>query len=203
MTTSKKMDFEKQILPALKDALIVFKNGNDLFLLKVDANERSITHRFATYLSGLFGEDFQTDCEYNRVGTGGDKKALHMYEKEWAQLESQLQSELAAISSAKLSTRDKLMSEEGLTVYPDIIVHQRGNNDNNLLVIEAKKTKPSSSLDMLKLKQLQKWSKILNHLKNGSKQLEPGDGNERREQQIAFICFHSSSTNCKLTSGQN
>src|SRR5271165_7265202 len=39
----------------------------DAYLLQVDANERSITHRLALYLTPHF-PDWDIDCEYNRCG---------------------------------------------------------------------------------------------------------------------------------------
>lgn len=85
----------------------------DVYLLRVDANERSITHRLAMYLQEEFS-DWDVDCEYNR--DGNDPKEL-----------------LLPVTDA--SERDT----DAQTVYPDIIVHKRGQQ-KNLLVIEAKKT---------------------------------------------------------------
>lgn len=45
----------------------------DGFMLKIDANERSITHRLGMYLADEF-PCFDVDCEYNRNGADGDKK---------------------------------------------------------------------------------------------------------------------------------
>lgn len=87
--------------------------SDDIFILAANANERSISHRLAMYLEDEFPE-WNVDCEYNRDGY--DQKRLDL--------------------------RPQTMSSddtEGTTVYPDIIVHKRGTNDN-LLVIEIKKT---------------------------------------------------------------
>jgi hypothetical protein len=84
----------------------------DDYLLKVDANERSISHWLALYLADEFCE-WDVDCEFNR--DWHDPKRL--------QLEP-----------------DHLYSDDdqGTTVYPDIIVHRRGE-PKNLLAIEIKK----------------------------------------------------------------
>jgi len=37
----------------------------DSYLLEIDVNERTITHRLAMYLQEEF-EDWDVDCEYNR-----------------------------------------------------------------------------------------------------------------------------------------
>lgn len=85
---------------------------NDFALLELNANERSITHKLAEYLQSEF-QEWHVDCEYNRKG--------------------KLPKRLIGIKE-NVSTDDTC----GKTVFPDIIVHHRGTNDN-LLVIEAKK----------------------------------------------------------------
>jgi hypothetical protein len=97
----------------------------DLYLLEVNANERSMTHKFAEYLQAEF-PDFSVDCEFNRKGT--------------------LPKELYV-------TIESVVSEDDLdarTVFPDIIVHHRGQRAN-LLVIEAKKSGVDDTRDRQKL----------------------------------------------------
>jgi hypothetical protein len=89
--------------------------AKDAHLLRVDANERSITHRLAMYLQELFPR-WSVDCEYNR--NFDDPKRLDVL-----------------TDDGKTSADDT----EGTTVFPDIIVHRR-NTDDNLLVVEVKKT---------------------------------------------------------------
>lgn len=84
----------------------------DDHLLKVNANERSITHKLAQYIGEEF-QDFDVDCEYNKNGL--EVKRLVRFKRE-------------------IDSDD----DEGVTVYPDIIVHHRGTK-NNFIVIEAKK----------------------------------------------------------------
>jgi len=103
--------------------------ARDNYLLAVDANERSITHRLAIYLQEAY-PDWDVDCEYNR--DGHEPKRINM------------------ISEA-IESND----EFGRTVFPDIIVHKRGPN-NNFLAIEVKKTTSTRSpeLDFAKLQAL-------------------------------------------------
>lgn len=82
-------------------------------LLMNDANERSISHRLAIYIETHF-PSWNVDCEYNR--SHDDPKRLNIPSRD--------------TSSDDLHAR---------TVYPDIIVHRR-NTDDNLLVVEIKKT---------------------------------------------------------------
>ncbi|KFZ30797.1 hypothetical protein IDSA_06820 [Pseudidiomarina salinarum] len=90
----------------------------DLDLLEIDANERTITHRVAIYLQELFPE-MDVDCEYNR--DDHDPKEMYLPGGEGDAYDTDAQ-----------------------TVYPDIIVHRRKTGEN-LLVMEFKKT--SSRVD--------------------------------------------------------
>ncbi|RTL28096.1 MAG: hypothetical protein EKK47_16710 [Burkholderiales bacterium] len=93
----------------------------DLHLLNVDASERSMTHRLAVHLIEQF-PDHDIDCEYNRDGF--DVKRLELAER---------------------AAKDD--DVEAVTVFPDIVVHRRGHNDDNLLVIEVKKRGSRISAD--------------------------------------------------------
>lgn len=86
----------------------------DLDLLVLDANERTLTHRLAVYLEAEF-EGWHVDCEYNR--DRHDPKVLHLPVD-------------VNVTSDDTNAR---------TVFPDVIVHRR-NTQENLLVIEARKS---------------------------------------------------------------
>ncbi|HYH75804.1 MAG TPA: hypothetical protein VD735_07660 [Candidatus Saccharimonadales bacterium] len=49
------------------------------------------------------------------------------------------------------NAQKRLLTLNNQRVYPDIIVHKRGTNEMNLLVIEAKKEGVSNRADILKL----------------------------------------------------
>jgi hypothetical protein len=85
----------------------------DADILSLDINERTISHRLAIYLE-LYFPGWNVDCEYNRDHE--DVKRLD-------------------IRRRNVSSDDT----QATTVFPDIIVHRR-NTDQNLLVIEMKKT---------------------------------------------------------------
>lgn len=121
-----KMDVGDQVKRALERLLEL-----DGFLLTVDANERSITHRLAMHLQQEF-YDWHVDCEYNR--DGHDPKELSIGHLEPDEHDTQAQ-----------------------TVFPDIIVHIRGRPEN-LLVIEIKKStsKVPADKDMTKLVEYQR-----------------------------------------------
>lgn len=99
----------------------------DLYLISNDVNERSISHRLAIYLEPFFPE-WNVDCEYNR--NHDDPKKLD-------------------IQGRNVCSDDT----QATTVYPDIIIHKR-NTDENLLVIEMKKTtsQEDDAYDLGKLK---------------------------------------------------
>jgi|ERR1022692_1365860 hypothetical protein len=85
----------------------------DRYLLEADANERSITFRFAMYLQSRLPE-WTVDCEYNRDGV--DPKRL-----------------------GHLDLHPDSEDAEAKTVFPDVIVHRRGTAEN-YLVMEFKKS---------------------------------------------------------------
>ena len=96
----------------------------DKKLLEIKVNERTITHKLAVYLQQNFPE-FNVDCEYNR-DEGNEIDDL--------------------VKKLKLPTNKVSWDDtEAKTVFPDIIVHNRGTQEQNLLVIEVKKSSSSLS----------------------------------------------------------
>lgn len=93
------------------EAAICLFYRKDKYLLEVDASKRSITHRLGLHLQGLF-KGWDVDCEYNR---------------HWQNTKS-------------LSRNESTSGKKKGSVFPDIIVHKRGSEGSNLLVVEAKKT---------------------------------------------------------------
>lgn len=93
----------------------------DGYLLSVDSSERSISHRLAVHLAKQF-TDYDVDCEYNRDGF--DVKRLQL---------------------AQRPVNDNDI--EAVTAFPDIIVHRRGTNQHNLLVVKMKKGSSTVSVD--------------------------------------------------------
>jgi hypothetical protein len=86
----------------------------DCYLLKNDLNECSINHKLASYIQDHF-PGWDVDCEYNKNAV--DPKKLYL-------------------PSDKVDWNDT----EAKSVFPDIIVHRRGGDGPNLLVIEVKKS---------------------------------------------------------------
>jgi len=102
---------------------------SDAALLDLDFTERSLSHRLAHYmaLSAAIRPPLTVDCEYNRHF--GDPKRLN------------------------LPPRNALDREvRATTVFPDILVHERNTDANNLVVLELKKPGEDITYDELKLR---------------------------------------------------
>ena len=84
---------------------------NDGFLLEHAVGERCIAAKLAVYLGGVF-PSHDVDVEYNKHGV--DPKVLDVDLPDGTQLKDQL-------------------------VIPDVVVHRRGSDNHNVLVIEMKK----------------------------------------------------------------
>ncbi len=105
----------RAVLAALERLL-----ADDAHLLMVNANERSISHRFGMHLQAQL-PDFHIDCEYNRTGVD-PKRIGHLY----------------------LDT--DIHDTDGKTVFPDVIAHIRAT-DKNYLVVEFKKSSSNVGYD--------------------------------------------------------
>lgn len=119
------MEDRGEVETSLKAALVCLLEA-DSYLLKHDLSERSISHKLAEHLQGVFPE-WHVDCEYNRDFDRVKKLDIDISETSPEETEAR-------------------------TVYPDIIVHLRGT-DRNLVVIEIKKSnnRDSGEYDLRKL----------------------------------------------------
>lgn len=107
------MENEEVLFQKVKKALGTFFE-QDHALLNVNASERSISHKLAEHLQKQF-PDLNVDCEYNRHG------------------------DVIKTLYTKCDSPVAPDALEAKTVFPDIIIHKRGNDEMNLLVIEIKK----------------------------------------------------------------
>ena len=107
-------DIQKLVHEAIDDL------QNDRLLFHNHASERSITHRLAVYLEKRF-DGWNVDCEYNRIE---DDKSQYKY----------------LFLDPDDNGHVSVFSLDGSRVFPDIVIHHRGDNgpDDNLLVIEVK-----------------------------------------------------------------
>ncbi len=104
---------------------------HDSILLEVDVTERALSHQLARYMAFNVQPPLSVDCEYNR----------HAYDPK----------------RLELPHRDASESDiRARTVFPDIIVHERQSDDQNLLVVEVKKPGEDLWYDTLKLRAFQR-----------------------------------------------
>ncbi len=101
------------------------------FLLENDINERSLTHKLAEYLQKHF-PDYNVDCEYNRMTKNEEQTKKILYGL-LTKIDEKTDFDIKDI---KPTMEDKKQT----TVYPDITIHRRISDRNNMLVIEVKKT---------------------------------------------------------------
>ncbi len=110
----------------------------DIDLLCLDAHERSITHKLAEHLQRQFS-NLKVDCEYNR----------HFDHPK------QLYCNCDPKTSRCHPNTTNTACLRAHTIYPDIVVHDRGVDDSNALVIEVKKSNvDDADHDKYKLSQL-------------------------------------------------
>ena len=137
----------------LLDALKEFNLSPDLRLLedeKTDdgqghgaVGERAIAHRLAIHLEQEFGKfgypnkeaKIAVDCEYNRH-RGAVKAHL---------VKDKIRQRVEAAKGNALKEHPEKKGWYVFTALPDIIVHQRGDDDYNLLVVELKRA--SNTID--------------------------------------------------------
>lgn len=108
---------------------------HESFLLEHDVSERAITHKLAEYLLRHVRNlncdgDMDVDCEYNRnieLGDGSPKYINIIVQRRRAELGGR---DAADVPEEEL---------EAVSALPDIIVHRRGNNQRNKLIVEVKK----------------------------------------------------------------
>ncbi len=113
---------KEEILRKINLALDLFYE-NDSQIVNLKVNERAICHQFAIYLKYLF-KNYDVDCEYDKHGD--DFKKLE---------------NISECSERKKTDR----------ILPDILVHKRGNDKNNLIIIEIKSKSDADSCDIKKL----------------------------------------------------
>ncbi|WP_396194989.1 hypothetical protein [Flavobacterium sp.] len=123
----------------------------DWYLLKHNCHERSITHKLAEYLQELL-PDFDVDCEYNLdIDNNDTKRKKWVSEKAKEKVIEELKKIKESLNSDNWNLTEEI-EKVSVNFYPDIIVHKRGSNKYNMLIIEAKKGNANASLDIEKLK---------------------------------------------------
>lgn len=133
-----------QIRDLIIQALDALLQTTDNWLLKNDLSEQSISHRIAFHLDPLFS-NFNVDCEYNGdIDKENSRKAISI-------LKGDLQ-QFGLLRDKEASDLEKEFTNRA--VFPDIIIHTRGTNDNNLCILEVKKSTSTVNFnyDLIKLR---------------------------------------------------
>jgi len=107
----KAMDHD-ELVEAMQSCLELLYD-QDFQILAQDIGERAVCGRLAMLMAATFPQH-DVDIEYNRKGLGIEPKDIEMPDENGNLITSR--------------------------VFPDIIVHERGNNLRNLLVVEVKKS---------------------------------------------------------------
>ena len=119
----------------------LYKRDSILLQKKLNVTERAITHRMGIYLQQILTDEYDVDCEYNRMGQKmfGEVKYT----------DNDYFVKTVCLSQGSVPDAD----DNGSRVFPDIIVHKRGTA-NNHIIIEVKVDWKSSKAehDILKLK---------------------------------------------------
>ena len=102
---------------------------NEGYLFENNSTERNLVFHFSRYFINIanskeFYKFYSVDCEYNR-----NKLDYKRYQS-------------------------MIYGNESRRMFPDLIFHKRGTNENNILAIEFKKNKLSDENDFCKLKAL-------------------------------------------------
>lgn len=123
-------NIRKEVLRALS---LLYQE--DRTLLEDDSSEWNITFRIAVYLESRFPEH-SIDCEYNRRSNSDSEKLIK---------------EIIPLPECPGSDRDGKQR-----IRPDILIHRRGTDSDNLLVVEVKKTNADDDgeCDKAKLRKL-------------------------------------------------
>ena len=122
----------------------------DWKLLKLDAHEQAIAHRIAIYLECQFKDDktLNVDCEYNKHLEKAKRIDLDLKE-----LRKKVRELEACGCPACTSVAHKANLDNKL-FRPDIVVHSRGDDNRNIIVVEIKNTGVFCPFDGSKLEAL-------------------------------------------------
>jgi hypothetical protein len=119
---------KSEITKIIEYAIEQFK-CNDAELISLNVSERAVMFHIARYMREKTPNEFHVDCEYNRHLT--NVKELYFL-------------------------KNSLGVADSHDVYPDILIHKRNDDENNLLVVEIKKAGIETDSDRRKLEAFKK-----------------------------------------------
>jgi hypothetical protein len=116
----------------LENSLIESISDNEQLFVQ-DVNEETINFAIATALKKQF-PDWDVDPEYNRFGADQKAKIISVSKDRFFEYRRQ-----GLIPNCDMTIKELYDNPEKAPVYPDIIVHKRTEEFNNLLIVEVKK----------------------------------------------------------------
>lgn len=115
---------EEQQVKEIIDYAIQQLQKNDAALLEINVSERAVMFHLGRYLREKTPAKFDVDCEYNR----------HL------------------INPKQLwYLKNELEVPQEYSVFPDILIHRRNSDEDNILVMELKKIGEDLEVDKRKL----------------------------------------------------
>jgi hypothetical protein len=123
----------------LQNSLVAFIKSHKILLVQ-DVKEETISHAIASCMSEIF-EGWDVDPEYNRFGVQQKKKLIGISKQRFLQYKNE-----GVIPTYNITIEELYQNPEAAPVFPDIIVHKRTEEFNNLLIVEVKKEKNPNCL---------------------------------------------------------
>ncbi|WP_156372828.1 hypothetical protein [Deinococcus sp. Leaf326] len=126
------------VLGRFREALALFRSEIPPFDPKT--GERALVFRLGLHLHTLF-RPMIVDSEYDR-NIRDNKRIRELFEIRFTDFENQQIGQiLPKVPNSYPAPPSTRRSIKGDRIYPDLIVHHRRYNDNNVLVVEVKKSK--------------------------------------------------------------
>lgn len=124
--------------------------SNNFSLIDKDVHEQTISHRIAcdielAMVSNKSLENLITDCEYNKHGANQKQYGIYignLCDRENKILNNKIKRIENSLEKKNIKITQQNIEKEFCNEYfrPDIILHERGNDNFNILAIEIKKT---------------------------------------------------------------
>jgi hypothetical protein len=115
---------EQQQVIEIIDYAIQQLQTNDAELLELNVSERAVMFHLGRYIREKTPVNFDVDCEYNRH-LNNPKQLCYL--------------------------KDELGVPQECSVFPDILIHRRNSDEDNILVMELKKAGENLEADRRKL----------------------------------------------------
>ncbi len=147
---------KRSLRAILRDTVLELKEQKDLFYLEV--GERAVAHQFARILfDQLKYTGWSVDCEYNRAGSLTKQLSRDYMMKSLNSLRGKIPFKVTAkhFERARIDIAIETSQGRYRRVVPDVVIHTRGCNCRNVLIIEMKVNFTNAACLLLD------WTKLL------------------------------------------